>query len=68
MTTLTYGGASASFWRIAAIATRHAYVLRRSPHRLFDVVMWPVVDTMLFGSIGVFASRASNAPPKCRCI
>jgi ABC-2 type transport system permease protein len=60
MTTLTYSGASASFARIAAIATRHAYVLKRSPHRLFDVVMWPVVDTMLFGSIGVFASRASG--------
>jgi ABC-2 type transport system permease protein len=53
---LVYAGASASFWRIAAVAKRHAYVLKRSPHRLFDVVMWPVVDTLLFGTIGVFAS------------
>jgi ABC-2 type transport system permease protein len=60
MTELTYTGMPARFWRIAAIATRHAYVLKRSPHRLFDVVMWPVVDTMLFGSIGVFASRSSH--------
>lgn len=60
MTQLTHAGVRARLWRVAAIATRHAYVLKRSPHRLFDVVMWPVVDTMLFGSIGVFASRASH--------
>jgi ABC-2 type transport system permease protein len=60
MSTATYTGVSARWWRIAAVATRHAFVLRRSPHRLFDVVMWPVVDTLLFGSIGVFASRNSH--------
>jgi len=60
MTAMTHSGVPASLWRIAAVATRHAYVLKRSPHRLFDVVMWPVVDTMLFGSIGVFASRSSH--------
>jgi ABC-2 type transport system permease protein len=48
-----------SWWRVLAIAQRHWYVLRRSPHRLFDVLLWPVVDTLLFGSIAVFAaSRA----------
>ncbi len=52
---------TASLWRILAIARRHAYVLQRSPHRLFDIVVWPVVDVVLFGSIGVFAaSRATN--------
>jgi ABC-2 type transport system permease protein len=41
-----------------AVARRHAYVLYRSPHRLFDVTVWPIVDTVLFGSLGVyFASR-----------
>ncbi|HEX7105656.1 MAG TPA: ABC transporter permease [Acidothermaceae bacterium] len=60
MTASTHSGVPASLWRIAAVATRHAYVLKRSPHRLFDVVMWPVVDTMLFGSIGVFAARSSH--------
>lgn len=54
----TYGPAAASFWRVAAVARRHAYVLQRSPHRLFDIVMWPAVDVVLFGSIGVFAGRA----------
>ena len=55
-------GAAASYDRVMAIAHRHALVLLRSPHRLFDVILWPVVDTVLFGSIGVYAaSRASGA-------
>jgi len=57
MTELTYSGVPASVVRVGAVAKRHAFVLKRSPHRLFDVVMWPVVDTLLFGTIGVFASR-----------
>ncbi|MFN2488657.1 MAG: ABC transporter permease [Actinomycetota bacterium] len=40
--------------RIRAIARRHAYVLVRSPHRLFDVTIWPLVDVLLFGSLAVF--------------
>ena len=43
--------------RIRAIARRHSYVLRRSPHRLFDITIWPLVDVLLFGSIGNFVSR-----------
>ena len=39
------------------MARRHAYVLKRSPHRLFDVTIWPLVDVLLFGSLGVFISR-----------
>ncbi|MCW2643570.1 MAG: Transport permease protein [Dactylosporangium sp.] len=51
-----------SLWRVLAIAGRHAYVLKRSPHRLFDIVVWPAVDVVLFGTIGVFAaSRATGA-------
>jgi ABC-2 type transport system permease protein len=46
-----------------SIAQRHAYVLQRSPHRLFDVVVWPVVDVVLFGSIGVFAAARSTGGP-----
>jgi ABC-2 type transport system permease protein len=48
-------GAAATWWRILSIAQRHWFVLRRSPHRLFDVLLWPVVDTLLFTSIAVFA-------------
>src|SRR5262245_13957234 len=51
-----HGPAAASWWRILAVAQRHYYVLRRSPHRSFDVVLWPIVDTLLFGSIAVFAA------------
>jgi ABC-2 type transport system permease protein len=55
------GPAADSVRRIFAIAARHAYVLRRSPHRVFDVVVWPAVDVVLFGSIGIFAaSRATG--------
>jgi ABC-2 type transport system permease protein len=57
-----YGPVAGSFWRIMAVARRHAYVLQRSPHRYFDIIVWPVVDTLLFGSIGVFAAtRAQSA-------
>jgi ABC-2 type transport system permease protein len=44
----------APWLRVWAVARRHAYVLYRSPHRLFDVTVWPIVDTVLFGSLGVF--------------
>jgi ABC-2 type transport system permease protein len=47
----------APWLRIWAVARRHAYVLVRSPHRLFDVTVWPIVDTVLFGSLGVFFVR-----------
>jgi ABC-2 type transport system permease protein len=47
----------ASRSRVGAIARRHAYVLWRSPHRLFDVTIWPLVDAVLFGSIAVFFAR-----------
>jgi ABC-2 type transport system permease protein len=46
-----------SWQRVRAIARRHAYVLKRSPHRSFDVAVWPLVDVLLFGSLGVFVSR-----------
>ncbi len=45
-----------SWLRVRAVSRRHAYVMLRSPHRLFDVSVWPLVDVLLFGSIGVFVS------------
>ena len=50
-----------SWLRIKAISRRHALALRRSPHRLFDVSIWPLVDVFLFGSIGVFAAQQEGA-------
>jgi ABC-2 type transport system permease protein len=49
-----------SWMRVRAVARRHAYVLLRSPHRLFDVVLWPLVDVLLFGSLAVFVSRGNT--------
>ena len=50
-----------SWLRIKAVARRHRLVLQRSPHRLFDVTIWPLVDVLLFGSIGAFASSQGGA-------
>ncbi|MEU0126641.1 ABC transporter permease [Streptomyces sp. NPDC006289] len=51
----------ASLHRILAVARRHWLVLKRSPHRFFDVLVWPLVDTLLYGSIGLFAAQAAEA-------
>lgn len=53
-------GWAASRGRILAVARRHAYVLQRSPHRLFDVTVWPIVDTLLFGSLAVFFAKQAG--------
>jgi ABC-2 type transport system permease protein len=53
-----------SWLRVRAVARRHAYVLQRSPQRWFDVVVWPVVDALLFGAIGVYFARQSGAGAK----
>src|SRR5947209_20419706 len=49
-----------SWLPIKAVARRHAYVLLRSPHRLFDVTIWPFVDALLFGSLAVFVKNGSS--------
>jgi ABC-2 type transport system permease protein len=46
--------------RIRAIARRHAYVIFRSPHRWFDIAIWPLVDVLLWGSVGVFVAQETN--------
>jgi ABC-2 type transport system permease protein len=60
------GGATAAVARIGAVARRQAYVLQRSPHRLFDVTVWPLVDTLLFGSLAVFFSRQAGSAGAAR--
>src|SRR4029450_11534604 len=56
----------APWLRLWAVARPPAYVLVRSPHRLFDVTVWPIVDTVLFGSLGVFFVRQGgpSSPPQ----
>lgn len=56
----TVGGNGTPWGRIRAVARRHAYVLWRSPHRFFDIVFWPVVDVLLWGSLGAFAATTSG--------
>jgi ABC-2 type transport system permease protein len=53
-------GTGSSWMRITTIAKRHAFALKRSPHRFFDITIWPLVDVVLFGSIGVFVGEATD--------
>jgi ABC-2 type transport system permease protein len=53
-------GRAASWLRVRAVARRHAYVLQRAPQRWFDVVFWPMVDTLLFGALGTQLARATK--------
>ncbi|MDT7550926.1 MAG: type transport system permease protein [Actinomycetota bacterium] len=39
--------------RVLAVAKRHWWVLKRSPHRSFDIILWPIVDTLTFGSLAI---------------
>ena len=47
--------------RVLAMARRQSYVLRRAPQRWFDVIVWPVVDAILFGAIGVYFGQQRGA-------
>ena len=49
-----------SWQRIRAVARRQRYVVQRSPHRSFDLTVWPLVDTVLFGSIAAYISGAGS--------
>ena len=47
-----------------AVSRRHAYVLVRSPHRLFDVTLWPLVDVLMFGSLASFIGTGNASGGK----
>ncbi|HVM41303.1 MAG TPA: ABC transporter permease [Acidimicrobiia bacterium] len=47
--------------RVGAVVRRHVYVQQRGWHRWFDVAVWPVVDTVIWGSIGVFVDQQGGA-------
>lgn len=48
--------------RVAAVIRRHWLVLWRGPHRWFEVAFWPVMDAILWGSLGVYLSSAAGRP------
>lgn len=61
--TVTHNGSAVlALRRVAAVTVRHLYVIRRSPHRIFDIAVWPVVDSILYGSIAAYI-RQTNASP-----
>ena len=47
--------------RVGAVMRRQAYVQKRGWHRWFDVLVWPVVDTVIWGSIGLFVDQQGGA-------
>ena len=47
--------------RVRAMVRRHLYLQRRAPHRWFDAVVWPVVDCVIWGSIGAYVDLQGGA-------
>jgi ABC-2 type transport system permease protein len=47
--------------RIKTVVRRHIYVLKRSPHRFFDVTVWPLLDVLLFGSLGAYVAQQDGS-------
>lgn len=47
--------------RVRAVVDRQIYVHRRAPHRWFDIFIWPVVDTVIWGSIGLYVEQQGGA-------
>jgi ABC-2 type transport system permease protein len=46
--------------RIYALLLRHAYLMRSSPTRLFDLMYWPLLQMVVWGFITVFLARHSS--------
>lgn len=47
--------------RVRAVVDRQLYVQKRAPQRWFDVGVWPVVDTVIWGSIGLYVEQQGGA-------
>lgn len=47
--------------RIGTVIRRHWLVLWRSPHRWFEIAFWPVMDVVLWGSLGTFVAQQNSA-------
>lgn len=50
-----------NFTRVRAVVKRHWLVLFRSPHRWFEIAFWPLMDVILWGSLGVFIAQENAA-------
>jgi len=49
-----------SWHRIQVVMRRQAYVLWRAPHRWFDIAFWPLMDIILWGSLGTYVARTGT--------
>lgn len=47
--------------RVRAMVRRHLYLQKRAPHRWFDALVWPVVDCVIWGSIGAYVDLQGGA-------
>lgn len=47
--------------RVRAVVKRHWLILFRSPHRWFEIAFWPLMDVILWGSLGVFIAQENAA-------
>jgi ABC-2 type transport system permease protein len=46
-----------SWLRIKTVVYRQFYALWRSPPKWFDVVVWPMVDVLVWGALGVYVAQ-----------
>src|SRR5262249_33174763 len=53
-------GAAMDPIRIGAVVRRHWLVLWRGPHRWFEISFWPVMDAVLWGSLGIYMSKTGT--------
>lgn len=49
-----------NLYRVRTVIRRHVYVLWRAPHRWFDIVFWPLMDVILWGSLGTYVGSAGT--------
>lgn len=47
--------------RVKAVIKRHWLILFRSPHRWFEIAFWPLMDVILWGSLGVFIAQENGS-------
>jgi len=53
-------GAGASLRRISAVVLRHAYILRGSWPRLFELMYWPLLQMVLWGFVTLYLLQISS--------
>ncbi len=46
--------------RVRTVIKRHWLILWRSPHRWFEIAFWPVMDVVLWGSLGAFVAQENS--------